>query len=141
MNDERVESVKRALRLLVVDPGPGAEIELVLADGREGGADDAAGGIGERPRARIDRTEAAIRRAEAAVEDVREAARFADADGFAELERAVAAAESDERPGIAARRDAILETVDAYRTAASDHFRRGREGLMPGERVLPDETT
>lgn len=114
MSEERVESVKRALRLLVVDP---------------------------RAPATVDRSEAAVRRGEVAVEDVREAARFADADGFAELERAVAAAERHGRPDVAARGNAVLDAVDAYRATASDHFRHGHEGLMSSEPVLPEETT
>lgn len=114
MSDERVESVKRALRQLVADSRP-----------QDGTA----------------RAEATVRRGEAAVEDVREAARFADADGFSELERAVAAADRDGRPDVVDRGNVVLEAIDAYRTAASDHFRHGHEGLMPGEPVLTDETT
>lgn len=114
MSDERVESVKRALRLLVVDP---------------------------RAPATVDRSEAVVRRGETAVEDVQEAARFADADGFSELERAVAAAERDGHLDVVARGNAVLDAVDAYRTVASDHFRHGHEGLMSSEPVLPDETT
>ena len=114
MTDERVESVKRALRLLVVD---------------------------SRTPPAVERREATVRRGEAAVEDVHEAALFADADGFSELERAVAAAERDGHTDVVDRGNVVLETIDAYRAAAADHFRHGHEGLMPGETVLPDETT
>lgn len=116
MNEPQVESVKRALGRLV--------------DGRPRGVD--------RPESDL---EALVERGEAAVDDVAVAAEFADVDGFGRLERAVRAADAGPRSAVVRRAVAVLEAVDAYRAVASDHFRRGHEGLMGGGRVHRDETT
>ncbi|WP_313691107.1 hypothetical protein [Halorarum halobium] len=82
-----------------------------------------------------------VLRAERALEDVRAAAEFADADGFAALESATSEVGPVGDPETTDRARAVLDAVGEYRATAADHFHAGHEGLMPGDPVSSDETT
>ena len=80
-----------------------------------------------------------IARATTAVEDVEAAARFVDAVGLDELERAVERADRSVSSRAADGREALAAFRDFRRAAAGDYFRHGRGTSLGGGDIPPSE--